>query len=146
MLQLDPWSSRGHRFHVAWGLFGLPPYFIFRGPGLKFYIFTLKYSCIKSRAAKRQVRHGIPVPLALHSRSNLIFLPNSINFFCSTLVKTSSLVFINLSYYILDPLSSLNSLKISTKGNSIIHAAIIQIVSSFFFIIFKTISTAWLLI
>ena len=32
--RLDPRSSRGHRFHVAWGLFGLPPYFIFRRPKL----------------------------------------------------------------------------------------------------------------
>jgi len=34
--RLDPRSSRGHRFHIAWGLFGFPPYFIFLGPGLKF--------------------------------------------------------------------------------------------------------------
>ena len=33
---LDPRSSRGHRFHIAWGLFGFPPYFIFLGSGLKF--------------------------------------------------------------------------------------------------------------
>ena len=42
--QLDPRSSRGHRFHIAWGLFGFPPYFIFLRSGLKLEILKPEYN------------------------------------------------------------------------------------------------------